>query len=333
MTMLQALAAPANLSNEEMECWDTIVSRVVTLNERLWENRLTGVSVKHWLENFTGLTGSSAEEERLHALYVLSQFMYYGAREIRLLLRAVYRELFLLPLAQQINARVANVQQFKAELTTQISSTRFLGVGNPSESGVHLLYYFRQENRLPKSSFLDAAQLYRSDSTAASGRRPAEPGINRYVFLDDLCGSGETAETYSKNLLPDLINAQPNVELHYLALFGTKDGLDHVRDRTAFGKHCSAIYELDKTYKWLDTGSRYFSVLRSELNPSVLQLLPQHYGKLLWPEHAMGWSDGQLLLGFFHNTPDNTLPIIWCDEENGSDHDWYPVFHRYPKIK
>ena len=331
--MLQALAAPATLSNEEMECWDVIVSRVITLNERLWENRLTGGSVKRWLENFTGLTGFSPDEERLHALYLISQFMYYGAREVRLLLRAVYRELFLLPLAQQINSRVTNVREFEEELRTQILSTRFLGVGNPSESGVHLLYYFRQENRLPKSNFLDAAQLYRSDSAAVSGRSPAEPGVNRYVFLDDLCGSGETAETYSKNLLPDLIQALPNVELHYLALFGTKDGLGHVRSRTAFGKHCAAIYELDNTYKWLDTDSRYFSVLRSELKSSVLQLLPQHYGKLLWPEHPLGWSDGQLLLGFFHNTPDNTLPIVWCDEENGSTRKWYPVFHRYPKFQ
>ena len=31
-----------------------------------------------------------------------------------------------------------------------MSATGFLGVATPSESGVHLLYYFRQENNLQK---------------------------------------------------------------------------------------------------------------------------------------------------------------------------------------
>jgi hypothetical protein len=332
MTNLQTLTAPATLSDSEMKCWDQIVSKLITLNERLWENRLNGIGIQRWLENFTGLTGHSQDEERLHALYIISQYMYYGAREIRILLRALYKELFLLPLAQQINSRVSNLDEFTLELDKQISATRFLGVGNPSESGVHLLYYFRQENRLPKSNFMDTAQLYQTDSTSKSGRRPTERAVTRYVFLDDICGSGETAVTYSRDLLPDLIQAHPEVELHYLALFGTQDGLDYVRNNTVFGKQSAAIYELDKTYKWLDENSRYFSVLQTELNPTILRILPECYGKRLWPGHPLGWSDGQLLLGFFHNTPDNTLPIIWRDKDNGSQNDWYPVFSRYPKV-
>jgi len=43
---------------------------------------------------------------------------------------------------------------------------------------------------------------------------------------------------------------------------------------------------------------------------------------------ALGWGDCQLLLGFYHNTPDNTLPVIWYDED---EINWYPIFRRYNK--
>ena len=32
---------------------------------------------------------------------------------------------------------------------------------------------------------------------------------------------------------------------------------------------------------------------------------------------TLGYRDSQLLIGFQHNTPDNTLPIIWYDEQAG----------------
>ena len=44
--------------------------------------------------------------------------------------------------------------------------------------------------------------------------------------------------------------------------------------------------------------------------------------------NSLGFKDCQLLLGFNHNTPDNTLPIFWYDEKN---YNWYPIFKRYKK--
>ena len=153
------LSAPANLENSQMAAWDALTTRLVTLDERVWEGKASGPTVANWLSNFTGQTGATAEVERLHALYLLSQFMYFGSKEIRVLLRAMYRELFLLPLAQKVRAETGNVAEFCDRMAQEKQGTRFLGVGNPSESGVHLLYYFRQENGLSKSSFLDSAQI------------------------------------------------------------------------------------------------------------------------------------------------------------------------------
>ena len=94
------LKAPPTLSNEQMALWDTLGTRIVTLDERVWEGIANGPAVENWLGNFVGRTGAPVDLERLHALYLLSQFMYFGVREIRVLLKSMYRELFLLPLAQ-----------------------------------------------------------------------------------------------------------------------------------------------------------------------------------------------------------------------------------------
>ena len=52
-------------------------------------------------------------------------------------------------------------------------------------------------------------------------------------------------------------------------------------------------------------------------------------GEQLVPSHPLGYRDGQLLLGFSHNTPDNTLPVFWYEERDGPN--WRPMFRRYPK--
>jgi len=316
-----------------MELWDALITRLVTLDERVWEGKASGPAVSSWLDNFSGRTGATADLERLHALYILSQFMYFGSQEIRVLLRALYRELFLLPLAQRVRAETSDTAEFCKRMEEERSATRFLGVGNPSESGVHLLYYFRQENGLSKGAFLDSAQIY--DLTDVGGQRkrvPRHPQVKRYVFLDDICGSGETAIRYSNNLLPELLAEQPEVEVWYFALFATSDGLRRVVNGTVFGTCCGAVYELDETYKWTGLKSRYLSALPDGLHRSLLTALPLTYGSMLIPGHPLGYQESELLLGFSHNTPDNTLPIIWFEQEHGTSTTWYPIFKRYPKV-
>lgn len=327
------LRAPPTLDNLQMILWETLGTRLVTLNERVWNGCASGSAIENWLRNFNGRTGKTADIEQLHALYLLSQFMYYGSNEIRVLLKALYRELFLMPLAQKVRARTTNEADFIVMMDEERAATRFLGVGNPSESGVHLLYYFRQENQLRKSAFLDSAQMYTTSTQGSVRKRiPRHADVKRYIFLDDMCGSGETAVRYSADLLPDLISEKPDVELSYFSLFATTAGLNRVRRETSFGENCGAVYELDESYKWAGSSSRYLSNLPEGLDANLLVSIASVYGATLVPEHPMGYEGSELLLGFFHNTPDNTLPVIWCDQENSSQEHWYPIFRRYPKV-
>lgn len=326
---------PGDVETTPADTWNALRERITILSERAWENRNTWPSVLAWLRNFDGRAGFDPEVEQLHALFLLSQFLFIGGAETRVLLRAIYRDLFFVPLIQEVRQNLGGSRDYHAVakgVEEALARTRFLGVGNPSESGVHLLYYFRQENSLPKDLFLDPAAMFTTSVTpdGVTSRSVADPNINRYVFVDDVCGSGETAIKYSKNVLAELAAEVKDVKLHYLSMFATKVGMDRVRRCTRFGMNSAAVFELDETYQCLSERSRILHARPAHIEPDTLSKIALTYGALICPAHPGGFDDNQLLLGFQHNTPDNTLPIIWGEGSLATP--WTPAFKRYPKL-
>ena len=138
--------------------------------------------------------------------------------------------------------------------------------------------------------------------------------MKRYIFLDDLCGSGQQSVEYTETLLQDLRDVAkqqgPEIEVIYLVLFGNSDGLQHARDASDFDR-VDAVCEFDPSFKTFATNSRCFNPCPTEVDKSLSQAIFEDYGKTLVPSHPLGYKDGQLLLAFHHNVPDNTLPVIW----------------------
>jgi len=306
---------------------DRLLADILTLNEMIWERRLDGQGVDGWLANFTG-AHVPQQVEQIHALYLLSRFVYLGDREIRSLLRAAFRDLYRYPVIKQIrqaNGNTVDPDFIKTSFTTELSRTRFIGVGNPSESGSHLLYYFRQENRLSKRLFLSPHQLFmRGRATAPQLRYP---DVRHYVFIDDFAGSGSQAEEYSQDVLDDLFSAASSmrIECSYFPLVACTNALQSIRANTRFTR-VESVLELDNTYAAFEPQSRYFRAAPDGLSRETARAVFEHYGNLLWSDHPLGWRNGQLLLGFHHNTPDNTVTAFWHDESQ-----WQPAFRRYPK--
>ena len=315
-------------------CFDSFKKRIMTLSEKAWESRIMWSDVENWLTNFNGLTGNTIEQEKLHALFILSEFLYFGSKQIRTLLHALYRDLFLIPLIQEIRDKnnTINIEEIKYFLTKELEKTRFLGIGNPSESGMHLLYYFRQENNLPLSNFMDVADIFKTkkNSDGSYKKDLTNRRVLRYVFIDDICGSGKKAIKYSKNVLSEIKEYNNKINFYYLTLFGTKTGLDEVRKKTVFGQNSIAIFELDSTYKILSRDSRYIPDEKSLINIDIVSNIIKLYGLKLWRKHPCGFRDNQLVLGMHHNIPNNTIPIIWYESETSN---WIPIFKRYTMIE
>jgi len=294
---------------------DRLMNKVLTYYATIWKDRRSDNIHEKWLGNFTDV--KNGDNEQLHALFLLTKFMYFGNLELRELLKCIYRDLFKYPIVEAIRRKNNNSkdvafidEMFKEEL----DKTRFLGIGNPSESGVHLLYYFRQENNLGKENFINTHEIFK------------DPCVKRFVFIDDFCGSGSQAKRYSKDIVEQIKLIDPEIEVNYLMLFGTEDGINAIKRLNKFDR-VEAIFSIDKSFKCFSDVSRYFSKPTGEIEKGFCREMCEKYGRILWPQFPFGYKDGQLLLSLFHNTPNNTLPIFWQEEAG-----WKPIFKRFHKI-
>jgi hypothetical protein len=301
--------------------------KIKILNEELWEERVKNPEIEDWLNNFN----STIDNERIQALYLLSNFMYFGHLQMRELLKSMYRDLFKYPIVEQIrreNDDTVDVEFINKKFKEKLERTRFLGVGNPSESGYHLLYYFRQENSLHKNSFIHAHKIFQRhrNGSPATLRKPE---IDRYVFIDDFCGSGQQGVEYSQDILSELKTIKKDLFVGYYVMFATKKGLERIRSETLFDS-VKCIYTLDSTFKCFDDNSRIFSNIVEGIEKEKVREMCLKYGSKLIPSSPLGYGHCELLIGFHHNIPDNTLPIIWYDYPDVQP--WKPIFKRYPKI-
>lgn len=319
-----------DLDEFESNLW----SRIQILNSTIWENRVLKSKVDNWLNNF------SKTEEKLMALYLLSEFMYFGDSQMRILLKTLFRDLFKYPIIKAIRESNGNTLEksvIESAFNDELKKTRFIGVGNPSESGAHLLYFFRQENNLSKNNFIHSFEIDLS----------VNQNIKRLVFLDDFCGSGSQVSTNEDltRFIDYLRTNRIGIEINYLMLVGTETGIDKI-EKTRNFNNVNAVMRLDNSFRVFDKNSRYFNNVDVPLIMDEVKIFAQTYGYPLIEQlcknegvssvdlhacassNSLGYSDCQLLLGFHHNTPDNTLPIIWYDEK---DYPWTPIFKRYNK--
>lgn len=307
--------------------------KVKRLNELIWEHRANLPVIEQWLDNFVGAF-CTAELERDHALYLLSKFLYFGRKEIRSLLGAMFSDLIRQPLMMLARDRLNGSSDFLAvhnEYGTEIDKTCFLGLGNPAESGTHILYYFRQANRIPSRFFPNLHDLFtgKLNDPHTSWQNV---NIQRLIFVDDFCGTGSQAEGIGKKIVPllrDVSNRSGvNIEVWYLTLFATSAGLERLRLTRLFDR-VECVSELDETYRLFDDKSQFYIQPPEGIDRQDAEAIVRGYGQQLWPSAPLGFGDCQLLIGFHHNVPDNTLPII---SQEHATVPWRAVFPRDEKF-
>ncbi len=325
-----------------------LMDSIQELNELIWERQLTEPMIDDWVSNFAS-EQTRFPDYNICALNLLSNFLYFGSKEIRSLLRSMYRDKVKYRIVANIRRSLDDTLDANAihdHYVRELRMTRFIPVGNPSESGSHLLYFFRQENELGKDLFVNAHQIFAGNQMRMDFRggrffrsvlralfgtrlRLSDPLVKRYIFIDDFCGSGSQGVDYSRSIVERIKGFDERAEVSYLVLFATSDGIDTIERNTPFD-HVDAVFELDKTFKCFGTNSRYFPEDMADMKMATRDMCRLFGSKLVHPTHALGFGGCQLLLGFHHNVPDNTLPVIWYDEPTGPP--WIPIFRRYPKL-
>lgn len=307
-----------------MSLKESLEKKVIAYYTDIWKD-IRHSDYKRWLDNFKG-----GEKEKLNALYLLSKFTYFGNLEIRAMLKSMYRDLYKYPIVKTIrehNNDTTDEAFIKREFKRLHSCTRFLGVGNPSESGVHLLYYFRQENELPKTMFIHAHELFLSTFSKSDNKMVqtwASKDINHIVFIDDFCGNGSQAINYIKDLVKQIKELNENCQVDYFVMVANKVGLANVKQETNVN-HSEAIFELDESFKCFSDNSRYFANEIEGIDKAYCKNMCEYYcqDRSMDAQSPLGFKNNELLLSFFHNTPNNTLPIFWTEAK-----DWFPLFNR-----
>ena len=302
---------------------EVLEKKVMAYYTDIWKD-IRDTDYQKWLDNFKG-----DEAERLKALYLLSKFTYFGNLEIRAMLKSVFRDLYKYPIVEKIRSNhnhTTDEELLKRLFKEHHKGTRFLGVGNPSESGVHLLYYFRQENNLPKTFFIHAHELFTSTYSEKEKKMVqtwANDEVNHVVFLDDFCGNGSQAIKYIKDLVRQIRELKSDCKIDYFVLVGNKTGLKNVKEVVQI-EAPKAVFELDDSFKCFSEKSRYYATKKEGIDKNFCKEMCEKYGKDRSKDanSPLGFNDDQLLLSFFHNTPNNTLPIFWTDV------DWTPIFNR-----
>lgn len=314
-------------ARDTLSLGDALKEKIKVLHDSIWERRADWPLVSNWLDQFKDAETSA--DDRVQALYLLSNFMYFGTNEIRALLRSLYRDVFRPAVIAEIRRATPALPMSAGEgaFWSELARTRFVSLGNPSESSAFLLYYFRQENDLPRECFISGAEIFSHPTLGSLALRNA--AITRYVFIDDMCGSGKQGEEYSENTVLPIKALNSAAQVYYYALFGTSEGIDRLRKLDRFDK-VHPVVELDRSFRCFCDSSRIYRDAPSPLSLEAGKALARRFGTRLQPSDPLGYLDGQLLLGFAYNTPDNSLPIIWSSGTEETP--WTPVFKRYSKL-
>ncbi len=303
--------------------FDTLEEKIKILHNTAWRDKWQSQGDQYhlWLENFK-------EEERISAMFLLSKFMYFDNETIRELMQRVYEDLYRRPIIYEIRRSKGMTKDpsiIEDEYKKQLAHTRFLSIGNPSESSAHLLYFFRQENRLERDLFINAHQLY---THTAEGdiliSKTVVDDIDRIVVLDDFCGSGSQATTFDGEFVINLKKDKQTIKIDYFSLFAIEKGLNKIKD--LHYDRAESVFVLDESYKCFSGDSRFFDSKEDDIKQNC-RTLCNKYGRKLEPRNPLGYKNCQMLLGFHHNTPNNSLPIFWSERKS-----WTPIFKRFVKI-
>lgn len=299
-------------------------NKIAILAKSVWKDRWGNESdtLTPWVQNFD-------EDEKNRALYMLSHFIYFDSECIREMLVRSYEDFVRKPIIESIrrqNGNTLNEELIETEYDNRLKRIRFLCLGNPSESSAMLLYFFRQENNLPMEQFISVDRLFEhkeeNDKVVAILK---SDDIDQIIVLDDFCASGSQAKEFSQKYVTYIKKQSTSIKVKYIALVGTLRGKNIV-EQQLFDK-CDYCITLDNSYRVFSESARYFrGVSKIGCNKEDILSMCQTRGQYLNPNNPKGYKDGQLMIGFFHNTPNNTLPIFWSENRN-----WKPIFKRYNK--
>ena len=170
---------------------DKYYYKLKIFSETVWDHRISKNKIDDWLSNFK-------EKERESLLFLLTQFIYFSKLQIDNMLVSIYRDFYKYVIVENYrlnNNDTTDISSINNHFNNSKSKSRFIPIGNPSESSSSLLGEFRKTNSIKKDLFIERSELL--NLTLGD--------IEHFVFIDDICGSGHQAYNENKKKIVQLI--------------------------------------------------------------------------------------------------------------------------------
>lgn len=288
-----------------------LIEKILTTNSYCWKMDLTERDLLKWLGNFKGELFST-EEERKIALFLLAHFVIYNFEEFKYLCKEAFSNYI---------RKVANINEIDSNNVVDIiKRTRFLPLGNPSESSMSMMYYFRTENYLQTACF-----EYIGDNFS---RKYTNTNL---VFIDDITSSGQQFLEYYGKLEKTGDIDIASCEIFVIFLVANKSAEERIKEKYPY-INVIRVVDIDERSSGVSESS-YIYHNDAEMNQKCISFM-RHYGTKLEINNqdpnnivvALGYGDKAQMFGFYYNIPDNVCPIFWEKSDL-----WYGIFKRNKK--
>ncbi|EGL14950.1 MULTISPECIES: hypothetical protein [unclassified Paenibacillus] len=244
------------------------------------------------------LENTSLDEIKEILLHLFSEFIFFTKRDIKELMKS-----------QLIDV----LNSYPLEDICIIPMVSKDGRANSSFDLTMLLKEVIKENGI---------ELYKD--TIKVGLDQIDDDITTLIFFDDISGSGGTIVSFLKENESELIGRKIIIRLIVITETAHEVIDKYLANQTELDVTVIAEFKYDKVFK-----NHKF------LNDSH-RLLINDFEETIWGKgnnNVMGFRDSQLLVGFSHNIPNNTISSFWYHTDfSGKREEWNSLFKRYTQL-
>jgi hypothetical protein len=265
-------------------------------------NRIQSLEVRDWLSQFEG-----NREQRL-MFHLLKGLRCYSEPQIREKMTIIHRRV-----RSSLVHQVSEGERVRKDLL--LSS-----FGKPSKSASSYARLYAQENHVSSQNVAEFAQIRQCLSS--------DENLKGLVFVDDIIASGQTAIECLNRLEQECgdVLARRQIRVFIGSICAFSVGVDALEQRSrtlAFKvevEPCDLLTESDRCF------SESSTAFTSATDREKAREIALTYGKKLVKNAPLGYKDGQLLVVFPDNCPNNSLPILW--KTGVPSFSWTPLFGR-----
>ena len=200
-------------------------------------------------------------------------------------------------------------------------------LGKPGKSGAAISYWIHglmKRNDLQRMNFHSSVEAFISYRNSVAW----ETLNDVVVYVDDFIGSGgsvvEALSLDKKRVRPEVLSDASSGRLYVIAAIVMDNGYSKI------SQDISGVVILGNSHcKGFDPHKKVFG---SYFKTKAVRELCYKYGEQLYKDCPLGYENTQSLVLMQHSSPNNTIPVLWSDNQY-QGRNWNPLVPRNNLLK